>query len=733
MKGKRRHLLCLIPLLCLSQQAAATRYLPLEVPDATEITDGNSFGTLIGKDSLGNTMVWLTQLVNEQDPSQGYKVVKDSAIPLGVAPPTGGKLPLPDSDDDGTPDIDHDGTPVNLDESSVKLIAINNPKVANSSDRLIIGSVVDDLGHSHGLFWTYRSEGGGVYDEAGVLPPYHLSLPLCTQTSPPLAPLRECYDDTFYSIYNLGVDPDDLTKIRIANDEGNLPTGVNADGVISGISYSNDPGYPISNRPVFWIPSTTNSQLAYVAHDLGATFAPGYVGGSLGPRVRSMNNGRALAISADQNSIAGTLQTLAGTQYPVIWQNVTSQEIQPVILPKNKEGGGFSEDAVADIISGEGIAGYWLETIQGVEVSHPMLWSVRGDGLERSVEVNEPAILDSVSTRFAAANETELVGNASDATGEQTPFLYSASCGAQDINELLVTKPASDDRLIEALVLTEPGGDGLIVANGDGPAGAYYLLLPVTSNVDVSVDVATDHDRLVTGQEHNYTITITNSASAIDAATCISVTMEASVYLPSPSDDNRPFEQQDGRDRRGGMTFNEVSVASGGGICNITEVQVFCRVDQLDPGQSTTILLNATPRPLLADRTVQMYVIATPSETDVDLANNREISLTKVDREGCFIATAAYGSYLHPHVDSLRDFRDRVLMTNSAGKAVVAWYYRHSPVMAEWLLQHPEFKPLARAALAPLVYTVQAPATALLLVLLSIGAGMAWRRRPRTP
>ncbi|HYA86058.1 MAG TPA: CFI-box-CTERM domain-containing protein [Nitrospirota bacterium] len=70
---------------------------------------------------------------------------------------------------------------------------------------------------------------------------------------------------------------------------------------------------------------------------------------------------------------------------------------------------------------------------------------------------------------------------------------------------------------------------------------------------------------------------------------------------------------------------------------------------------------------------------------------------------GCFIATAAYGYYSAPQVQALREFRNRYLLTNRAGNAFVEWYYRVSPAAADYLNNHPGYKPLVRAALFPAV------------------------------
>jgi len=86
--------------------------------------------------------------------------------------------------------------------------------------------------------------------------------------------------------------------------------------------------------------------------------------------------------------------------------------------------------------------------------------------------------------------------------------------------------------------------------------------------------------------------------------------------------------------------------------------------------------------------------------------------------DGCFIVASANGSYLAPHVVTLRDFRDRHLLTNPFGKWFVAFYYRHSPPIADYIREREMLKAIVRSLLAVVVYSIEYPIAIGLILLL---------------
>ncbi len=71
--------------------------------------------------------------------------------------------------------------------------------------------------------------------------------------------------------------------------------------------------------------------------------------------------------------------------------------------------------------------------------------------------------------------------------------------------------------------------------------------------------------------------------------------------------------------------------------------------------------------------------------------------------EGCFIATAAYGSDLERQVVILRNFRDEILLPSTWGAAAVRGYYKHSPPLADFIARHDNLRRLVRWSLRPLI------------------------------
>ena len=113
---------------------------------------------------------------------------------------------------------------------------------------------------------------------------------------------------------------------------------------------------------------------------------------------------------------------------------------------------------------------------------------------------------------------------------------------------------------------------------------------------------------------------------------------------------------------------------------------------------------------LVSSSQTYSIILGTSSSADVDYDGLNPTDVTVVNggsdsgsSSGCFIATAAYGSLIAPHVKILREFRDRFLIGNTAGKIFVRLYYTYSPPIADFIAEHDSLRMIVRISLLPVV------------------------------
>jgi uncharacterized repeat protein (TIGR01451 family) len=174
-----------------------------------------------------------------------------------------------------------------------------------------------------------------------------------------------------------------------------------------------------------------------------------------------------------------------------------------------------------------------------------------------------------------------------------------------------------------------------------------------------------------------------------------------------------------------------------------------CTVAEIPAGQ--TVSLNVTSDVFQNHTDINYHLALSVSTIDVDYVpendsvetdarvrgfsscENTDASvLAGPDGSKCFIATAAYGSRLDPHLESLRVFRDQFMMTNRPGRALVRFYYRHSPPLADFIADRDWLRAVVRGLLTPVVATIEYPMPMALLIFSLIVAVLVRRRRGAT-
>ena len=75
---------------------------------------------------------------------------------------------------------------------------------------------------------------------------------------------------------------------------------------------------------------------------------------------------------------------------------------------------------------------------------------------------------------------------------------------------------------------------------------------------------------------------------------------------------------------------------------------------------------------------------------------------------------------LAQEVATLKDFRDKFLLTHSLGRTFVQYYYEISPPIANLIRNHEVLKVGTRVVLIPAVYGIKYPKTSMFILLSSI-------------
>ena len=320
--------------------------------------------------------------------------------------------------------------------------------------------------------------------------------------------------------------------------------------------------------------------------------------------------------------------------------------------------------------------------------------------------------IDATATPAAAAvYDTGPPANVTWSIGDVT----SGSAASLDLNMEILTGADNQELINEAEVTSI-----------DPPATTgetAQATLDIVSGADLEVVSVERTDNI--GNAPNETrITATIRNNGPEAAEGVVVTFDYFTAVENP----RRFFTQD---------FGDLMDCED----RTSEQQFYCELPSphtFAPNTDAVVVMQITRTGNISIPTVTVSAIT----FDPDLSNNEWSEPPPRDQFGacdvlndigecCFIATAAYGSYLEPEVKLLRDFRDNTLLNNAPGRAFVTWYYNISPPIAETIAQYQSLRAITRIALTPLVYSIKYPFQTSLIVFATAWFVIYQRRRNR--